>query len=53
MSAAKLQALNAELLAALKKCAAVCAGEVTSKRELIEALETARAAMAKAAGESA
>jgi len=40
-----------DLLDALKYCAAVFAGEITNKRGLIEALEKARTAMRKAAGE--
>ncbi len=40
-----------DLLDALKDCAAVCAGEITNKRGLIEALEKARTAMCKATGE--
>jgi hypothetical protein len=36
------------LVDALKSCAAVCAGEVTSKSGLIDALEKARAALALA-----
>jgi len=39
-----------ELLEALRHCAAVCAGEVMHKRGLIEALESARAAISKATG---
>lgn len=41
------------LLKALKKCAAVCAGENTTKRALIEALEEARAALTQAKGGAA
>jgi hypothetical protein len=41
-----------ELLKALKSCAAVCAGESTSKSSLVRALEMARTAMEKATGES-
>lgn len=37
-----------DLLEALKLCAAVCAGETMHKMGLIEALEQARAAIAKA-----
>lgn len=37
-----------ELLDALKKCAAVCAGETMNKNGLIDALESARTAIAKA-----
>jgi hypothetical protein len=37
-----------DLLEALKKCAAVCAGETMSKSGLVDALEAARAAIAKA-----
>jgi hypothetical protein len=36
-----------ELEGALKACAAVCAGETMSKRGLIDALDRARAALAK------
>lgn len=39
-----------ELLAALKACAAVCAGETVNKRGLVSALEQARAALAKCEG---
>lgn len=39
-----------ELLEALKLCAAVCAGETTTKAGLIHALEKARAALVKATG---
>lgn len=39
-----------ELLAALKACAAVCAGKTMSKRGLVSALEQARAALAKCEG---
>jgi hypothetical protein len=44
----RLREVNAELVAALKLCAAVCAGNTTNKRGLVEALEAARAALAKA-----
>jgi hypothetical protein len=37
-----------DLLAALKECAAVCAGETMNKNGLIRALEMSRAAIAKA-----
>jgi hypothetical protein len=37
-----------ELVAALKKCAAVCAGHDMSKSALVDALEAARAALAGA-----
>jgi len=37
-----------ELLEALKKCAAVCAGETMNKNGLIRALEMARVAIARA-----
>lgn len=51
---AALQAANAqELIRALKECAAVCAGEMTTKNDLINALELARAALAKATGGAA
>jgi len=39
-----------DLLAALKECAAVCAGETMNKNGLIRALEMSRAAIAKATG---
>ncbi len=45
---ARLIAAAPELLEALKKCAAVCAGDTTHKDGLIEALELARKALAKA-----
>lgn len=45
---ARLIAAVPELLAALKLCAAVCAGETMNKNGLIHALESARAAIAKA-----
>ena len=45
--AVKLRAEVEALRAALKLCAAVCAGETTTKAELIAALEAARAALAK------
>lgn len=41
---------RAELLAALKSCAAVCAGESLSKRALVNALGYARDALAKLEG---
>jgi hypothetical protein len=44
----ELERENAELLDALKHCAAVCAGEITSKNGLIRALEKARDAMQRA-----
>lgn len=46
----KLLAINAELVEALKLCAAVCAGETLNKSSLIRALEKARPALAKAEG---
>lgn len=45
---ARLIAAAPDLLEAIKKCAAVCAGETTHKNGLIEALESARAALGKA-----
>ena len=39
-----------ELMAALKACAAVCAGETVNKRGLVSALEQARTALAKCEG---
>jgi len=47
---ARLIAAAPDLLAALKVCAAVCAGEVMNKNGLIGALEQARAAIQKATG---
>jgi hypothetical protein len=47
---ARLIAVAPELLIALKSCAAVVAGETMNKQWLIEALELARAAIAKAQG---
>lgn len=47
---AQLIAAAPDLLEALKLCAAVCAGETSYKRGLVEALEAARAALAKAEG---
>jgi len=49
----RLQAENeafSDVLGALKLCAAVCSGEITSKSGLINALEKARSAMQKAEG---
>ena len=43
---ARLIAAAPALYEALKKCANVCAGETTTKRGLIEALESAKAALA-------
>jgi hypothetical protein len=48
---ARLIAAAPELLEALKLCAAVCAGETINKNGLIAALESARAAIARATGE--
>jgi hypothetical protein len=45
---ARLMAASKDLLAALKACAAVCAGETSNKGGLIAALELARSALAKA-----
>ena len=50
---ARLIAAAPELLDALKYCAAVCAGEALNKSDLINALEKARGAIAKATGETA
>jgi hypothetical protein len=50
MANANLIAAAPELLAALKLCAAVCAGETLSKSSLASALEAARAAISKATG---
>lgn len=47
---ARLIAAAPELLAALKACAAVCAGETLNKRSIVFALEQARAAIIKAEG---
>jgi hypothetical protein len=47
----RLIASAPDLLEALKLCAAVCAGETINKNGLIAALESARAAIAKATGE--
>lgn len=47
---ARLMAAAPELLEALKACAAVCAGEAVSKNGLVNALEKARDAIAKATG---
>lgn len=49
---ARLIAAAPDLLDALKLCAAVCAGEVMDKNGLVNALEKARAAIAKATGEA-
>ena len=49
---ARLIAAAPELLDALKACAGVCAGEVTTHSGLINALEKARAVMRKATGET-
>lgn len=46
----RLIAAAPDLLEALKLCAAVCAGETSYKRGLVEALEAARAALTKAEG---
>jgi hypothetical protein len=48
-----LKAQRDELLEALKACAAVCAGESTSKSSLVRALEMACTAIAKATGSAA
>lgn len=50
---ARLIAAAPDLYAALKLCAAVCAGEALHKSGLIMALESAKAALAKARGEQA
>jgi len=42
--------IDAELVEALKLCAAVCAGETMHKSGLVRALEKARAALAKHKG---
>jgi hypothetical protein len=47
---ARLICAAPDLLAALKECAAVCAGETMNKNGLIRALEMSRAAIAKATG---
>jgi hypothetical protein len=47
---ARLIASAPDLLAALKECAAVCAGETINKNGLIRALEMSRAAITKATG---
>ncbi len=47
---ARLIAAAPDLLAALKLCAGVVAGETMHKRGLVEALEAARAAIKKAEG---
>ena len=48
----KLKGVNAELIEALQLCANVCAGHTSSKSGLIAALEAAKAAIAKALGET-
>jgi phosphohistidine swiveling domain-containing protein len=48
MEVALLHGLKGELLDALKKCAAVCAGETLTKSAITSALEAARYAIAKA-----
>lgn len=50
---ARLIAAAPDLLAALKYCSAVCAGEIMNKNGLINALELARKALTKATGEPA
>jgi len=45
-----LEQVNAELLAALKLCVAVCDGDTFTKTDLLIALSRARAAIAKASG---
>ena len=47
---ARLVAAAPDLLEALRKCAAVCSGQTMHKSGLIDALESARAAIAKATG---
>lgn len=47
---ARLISASPDLLEALQLCALVCAGEALHKQGLINALEKARAAMAKAKG---
>lgn len=49
---ARLIAAAPELYEALERCAAVCAGQDMTKNGLIDALEAARAALAKVRGES-
>ena len=49
--AARLIAAAPALLEALRKCAAVVAGDTMHKQGLIEALESARAAIVSATGE--
>ena len=48
----RMKAQRDELLEALKACAAVCAGDSTSKSSLVRALEMARSALEKATGET-
>ena len=48
-----LSAVNQQMLKALKKCAAVCAGETLYKQALIDALEVARTAIDAAEAQAA